>query len=189
MCKCYDNYLGSPPNCRPECITNNECSLNQACVNKKCIDPCTNACGEPAECTVHRHAPYCTCKSGFEGDPFVRCIRKEITTSVINPCLPNPCGPFSVCDTINDRHVCSCKEGYLGAPPNCRRECAIHQDCTSDKACIREKCLDPCIGSCGFNADCRAIDHLAICTCRKGYKGNPFENCYLPQGNYNIIVL
>lgn len=43
-----------------------------------------------------------------------------------------------------------CKSTYEG----CRPECVLSSDCPSDKACIRNKCKDPCPGVCGLNAEC-----------------------------------
>lgn len=156
-----------------------ECALNKACVKQKCIDPCINTCGENAECRTHHHSPYCTCLSGFEGDPFVRCVReKPIVNHDPTPCKPNPCGQYSICRDVGGSAVCSCKSGYLGTPPNCAPECTINEDCSHDKTCVREKCVDPCLGSCGSNSQCRAVNHLAICTCIDEYRGDPFVGCY-----------
>lgn len=67
---------------------------------------------------------------------------------------------------------------YVGSPPNCRPECTINAECPSNKACMTEKCRDPCPGSCGANARCNVINHIPICTCPDGYTGDPFSNCY-----------
>lgn len=47
----------------------------------------------------------------------------------------------------------------------------------SNSACIREKCTDPCPGSCGISATCIVINHTPICTCPEGYIGDPFTSC------------
>lgn len=73
VCSCVSGYLGSPPSCRPECIQDLECPHNRACSNKKCIDPCTGACGIRAECRVINHKPICTCLHGYTGSPHVLC--------------------------------------------------------------------------------------------------------------------
>jgi hypothetical protein len=74
-CSCSPNYIGSPPNCRPECLTNNECPIQLACIDKKCADPCPNTCGSNAKCNVKNHSPICTCLDGYNGDPFKACSR------------------------------------------------------------------------------------------------------------------
>lgn len=72
-CSCLPEYKGSPPNCRPECISNNDCSNQLACMNLKCKNPCTDACGENTDCNVVNHAASCLCRAGYTGDPFVQC--------------------------------------------------------------------------------------------------------------------
>lgn len=72
-CSCLPNFVGRPPNCRPECINDSECPNNLACKNEKCRDPCPGACGVNAQCTVVNHGPVCSCFQGYIGDPFNSC--------------------------------------------------------------------------------------------------------------------
>lgn len=46
-----------------------------------------------------------------------------------------------------------------------------------NKACIREKCMDPCPGSCGLDAHCSVMNHIPSCICPEGFIGDPFTNC------------
>ena len=102
-------------------------------------------------------------------------------------CYPSPCGPYSVCELEGPRVVCSCQKGYFGRPPNCHPECLVNGECPPSQACIREKCLDPCQGTCGINALCTAVNHQAICSCPPGYTGDPFETCSkIPGRSMNI---
>lgn len=77
----------------------------------------------------------------------------------------------------------------MGNPPNCRPECTINTDCASDKACINERCIDPCPGSCGLNAQCFVQRHLSICTCNDGYMGDPFNSCSLKPSTRKILFI
>ncbi|XKL63794.1 hypothetical protein PGB90_006158 [Kerria lacca] len=78
--------------------------------------------------------------------------------------------------------------GYIGVPPNCHPECLVNSDCSSNLACIKEKCRDPCPGSCGFNSICSVFNHIPVCTCLEGYTGDSFTNCYLiPMCKLNIL--
>lgn len=107
-----------------------------------------------------------------------------------NPCLPSPCGPNSQCRVIGTQAACSCLENFVGRPPNCRPECTINAECSSNLACVHEKCIDPCPGYCGINAICRVITHNPTCSCLSGYEGNPSVQCNLPTPrkiNINII--
>ena len=72
-CSCLPNYIGVPPQCRPECILSTECKSHLACVNQRCTDPCPGSCGINAQCHVLNHLPVCTCMEGFTGDPFTQC--------------------------------------------------------------------------------------------------------------------
>ncbi len=72
-CSCLPEFTGSPPNCRPECVSNSECPNHLACTNQKCRDPCPGLCGSNAECRVISHTPNCVCLPGYVGDPFSRC--------------------------------------------------------------------------------------------------------------------
>lgn len=95
----------------------------------------------------------------------------------MNPCVPSPCGPNAQCQSYNDVPSCTCLPNYYGTPPSCHPECTINADCPSNKACIRNKCLDPCPGACGLNAVCSVINHTPTCTCIERYTGDPFTSC------------
>lgn len=72
-CSCLTGYISSPPNCRPECLVNTDCSAQQACIAEKCRDPCPGSCGVNTDCRVQNHVPTCSCMAGFTGDPFSYC--------------------------------------------------------------------------------------------------------------------
>jgi hypothetical protein len=98
----------------------------------------------------------------------------------VNPCQPSPCGPNSQCREVNNQAVCSCLPTYIGSPPGCRPECVVSSECSHDKACTNQKCVDPCPNTCGQNAKCRVNNHSPICYCMDGHTGDPFTRCY-PQ--------
>ncbi|VEN50381.1 unnamed protein product, partial [Callosobruchus maculatus] len=184
VCSCLPNYIGSPPGCRPECVVSMECAPNKACVSQKCVDPCPGTCGLNSKCQVVNHSPICSCRTSYTGDPFTRCYPippPPPVTEVIRrpqPCVPSPCGPNSQCKAINDSPSCSCLPEFIGTPPNCRPECIINSECPSNLACINKKCKDPCPGSCGISAECKVLNHNAICTCPVGFEGDPFNSCH-----------
>jgi hypothetical protein len=107
-----------------------------------------------------------------------------------DPCSPSPCGPNSQCRTQEGHAVCSCLVGYEGAPPNCKPECVVSAECPSTKACINQKCSNPCLGSCGTNARCEVRNHSPICSCRQGQTGDPFRSCYdLPRKYFTFKLI
>lgn len=72
-CSCQPGYIGTPPNCRPECTISAECPAALACVALRCKDPCVQACGPRAVCSVVDHRATCACEQGLIGDPFQGC--------------------------------------------------------------------------------------------------------------------
>lgn len=78
VCSCQVDFIGMPPNCRPECVVSSECAQDKACLNQQCKTPCAaDVCASNAICKVVNHNPICSCSSGFTGDPFVECNRIE----------------------------------------------------------------------------------------------------------------
>lgn len=118
---------------------------------------------------------------------FKRFIRFSYVTAIlippdnttIQPCSPNPCDPNSLCDTYGDQFaICDVCAGPNAAQnPACRPECVMNSDCAFDKACLRNKCVDPCLGSCGIDAECTVYFHDPICRCPNNLEGNPYEHC------------
>lgn len=66
----------------------------------------------------------------------------------------------------------------MGSPPSCRPECSISAECPLNEACSNQRCINPCKGSCGVNAECKVVNHNPICTCPVFYSGDPFSRCF-----------
>lgn len=200
-CSCLPDYIGRAPNCRPECTINAECPGNLACQNEKCKDPCPGSCGSSTTCTVVTHSPICVCVSGYTGDPFTGCslippcktifylstyvfhfniLAPPVTERPATPCDPSPCGANAQCKERNGAGSCACLPEYFGDPySGCRPECVTNSDCDRSRACVNNKCVDPCPGTCGLNAECRVINHAPSCSCISGYTGEPLSACNL----------
>lgn len=184
VCSCVENFIGSPPYCRPECVLSDDCPQNKACIREKCKDPCINSCGPNAECHVVAHSAYCSCKQGYQGDAFVGCNKiPEAVVETRNPCSPSPCGENAECTERNGVARCTCIPPYIGDAytTGCRPECVFNADCPSNLACIKQYCRDPCRGVCGQNAECSVVNHIPVCTCERGYQGDPFTGCRLSK--------
>jgi hypothetical protein len=108
---------------------------------------------------------------------------------IYRPCDPSPCGENAICTEKNGAGSCSCMSDYYGDPYiSCRPECILATDCDRSKTCINTKCVDPCPGSCGLNADCRVVYHSPTCYCKPGFTGNPTQYCReIPQSKFIII--
>lgn len=101
----------------------------------------------------------------------------------LTPCSKN--SQCSVADTVPVRTmICTCPEGWVPnddgectsvvvpIPPGCLSD----SDCSAEHACINRLCRDPC--DCGTNADCRVQNHRPVCSCAKGFDGNPNIACH-----------
>jgi hypothetical protein len=98
---------------------------------------------------------------------------------IYDPCNPSPCGPNAQCRDGS----CTCLPEFQGDPYiGCRPECVLSQDCPRTKACVRQKCVDPCPGTCGQNARCDVVNHIPMCSCTPGFSGNPFIECRPQRG-------
>lgn len=124
----------------------------------------------------------CTCSVGYTGDSFTQCEPVRLAAiEVVNPCQPSPCGTNAVCTERNGAGACQCLAEYLGNPyDSCRPECVLNSDCPANKACQNQKCVDPCPGTCGQNAECNVANHIPTCNCFIGYVGDPYRNCNKP---------
>lgn len=180
VCSCQPTFEGSPPNCRRECSRNEDCPSNKTCNNYKCQNPCPESCGINTVCSVRLHTVICSCQAGYTGDPFTLC-HQAIETLPKDVCEPTPCGANSRCRvTFNNIAICVCEPNYYGNPyEGCRPECVINTDCPYNKACLKNKCEDPCPGVCGTTAICEVLNHLPTCKCSAGYTGNPYSYCHI----------
>jgi hypothetical protein len=101
---------------------------------------------------------------------------------VTEPCNPSPCGPNAICTERNGAANCECIAEYIGNPfESCRPECVLSTECDRSKACLKNKCRDPCPGTCGQNARCDVVNHIPVCSCPEGYTGDPFSHCRLAE--------
>lgn len=105
------------------------------------------------------------------------------------PCSPSPCGQNAICKEQKNAGACTCLPNYIGNPyERCRPECVHNSECLSTLVCIRNKCEDPCPGTCGPNANCKVINHAPLCTCNQGYTGDPFRYCKVQPPERKIIT-
>jgi hypothetical protein len=143
----------------------------------------------PVYCHCHycNPPPYTVCTHMRREQSF---YLRQCTFSVVSPveaprdpCNPSPCGANAICKERNGAGACVCMREFFGDPyTGCRPECVLNTDCSRDKACVNNKCKNPCIGTCGINAECRVINHAPSCSCYPGYIGDPLNACHQRQG-------
>ncbi len=104
---------------------------------------------------------------------------KEIHTGSADPVRSFPCLP--ACMKLVVTPSISVKKG----------ECDHDPECPNNRACIDNRCLDPCqdpqYSSCGSGAECHTSLHRPICQCLVGWAGNPHEQCF--QCMYQLDIL
>lgn len=105
---------------------------------------------------------------------------KDPEVKVPRPCAPSSCGPSALCTPMDDgRETCTCPVGNIGNPyVECRPECTVNSKCPLNLACINQRCVDPCPGTCGINAECIVVRHKSKCFCPPGYTGDPYSRCF-----------
>lgn len=160
------------------------------CSNYKCKNPCDGLCGINAECLVRNHKPSCICLHSYTGNPYNLCQRiipavaENPQAPVVNQItkLPSECD-FCGVNALCRGNTCICKEGLRGNPYiECRPECVTNTECPENKACIVNKCQNPCLGEiCGINAVCTVRNHFAVCTCPDQLAGNALVQCDIPK--------
>lgn len=108
-----------------------------------------------------------------------------------HPCNPSPCGTNAICKELNGAGSCTCLPDYFGDPYlGCRPECVVNTDCPRNKACTNNRCINPCPGTCGLNAECAVNMHTPICSCLPGYTGNPLQACHpIPESKIFCFIL
>ena len=119
-------------------------------------DPCAGvSCGK-GSCRTENHVPICYCQPGFQPQNN-QCV------DVDECALPNTCHASAVCKNTPGSFTCACPEAHVGDPfkVGCkpRGECVNDRDCPSASACREGRCIDPCVGFCGTNALCSAVNH------------------------------
>lgn len=81
----------------------------------------------------------------------------------LSPCEPSPCGANAVCKERNGVGSCACLPEYFGDPyTGCRPECVQNSECDQSKACVNNKCKDPCPGVCPVNASKSLVTLITI---------------------------
>ncbi|CAG7818687.1 unnamed protein product [Allacma fusca] len=173
-CECLepfqgDGYRTCERKTRPrgECADHSDCSDNLSCfVDSVCRDPCTNSahgleCGTNAICKTVDHQPTCACPGGSYGDPMRECsgVQGDQPPSRRKPTTPR---------TTSSK--CDCG-------PDCECICRTDKDCDKGHVCNGTRCQDPCEKLCGSNAICTAVQGTGLCSCPKGYRGDPWKSC------------
>lgn len=207
-CRCPFQTSGDPfKECiQLECEVGNDCASDEACINQKCVNPCTlqNVCGQNTNCSAVNHQAYCSCLPEHYGDPLQGCLMVVLCNDntlcpASSKCSNGICTPL--CSSNRDCHANQvCLEGACqgscqsdGDCPSfqicqnniCQEQskCKEDTDCASDEVCRDNRygqleCQHVCknLVLCGRNAECSASDHQPICKCKEGFFGDPNDD-------------
>lgn len=67
-------------------------------------------------------------------------------------------------------------------------ECKENGDCGAERACIGQRCQDPCSKKvCAESAQCKVIAHHPVCACQEGLSGNPRDECVASESHYYLL--
>jgi hypothetical protein len=131
ICTCKVGFEGNPEiQCtRVGCLSDDECSGKDACLNQHCVPVCkATSCGDGAICYGVSHKPICECPPGFQGNPKVACTavgcrsdsecpsdKACYNAQCQSPCaIDDPCIAPSKCLVYDHKADCSCPPGFLG---------------------------------------------------------------------------
>lgn len=208
ICSCEEGYQGNPEiACQSvECRHDSQCTLDKACVNNNCVNPCLIAdqpcTGIDSECFPNNHVADCRCRKGYYGNPLDRCRvigcysngdcpgdHSCINMQCIDPCVhDNPCSSRAECRVLNHLPICRCPPRFTGNPyvncqPEVRPECREDSDCPDKLACLGNKCQNPCliIHPCTEPSECRVLPtypiRTMVCVCPSGYVSSGSGTC------------
>lgn len=159
-CSCPPCYKGSPET---------SCYLDSNCTSKS-----------SQKCSLNNDCPSnLTCIDGFCKNPCSYIDNKNILNCTNN----------KKCHVLNHRPVCICETGYavneagdLFCAPT-KPECRNNDDCASNLACLKNKCVDPCpFIVCGKNKTCSVFAHKPVCICAKDCQPSTISICLRDAG-------
>lgn len=119
------------------------------------------------------------CQYNEDCPPHLYCDR--LNRACMNPCTEDYCGDNAECFVENHSPQCRCLPNYHGnAFIQCLRSesCSNDNQCPPSQTCVNGQCVEP-ICNCGTNAKCSIESRKPICTCPKGYRGDPYVSCNL----------
>lgn len=109
-----------------ECRANDECASNLACVNNKCVNPCSvgQPCPPSKQCDVLNHQPVCICVKDCNPSVTI-CLRDEgcgpteacVSYQCVDPCASHVCPGDTPCYVEDHKPLCKfCPPGFTVDP-------------------------------------------------------------------------
>ena len=80
---CMLSLISFTVNAKPQCQTDNDCSLDKTCAQGTCIFACSLVnCGLNAICEPRNHRGTCQCIPGYFGNPDIACKKGRFSIIV-----------------------------------------------------------------------------------------------------------
>lgn len=216
--KCDLTNPSRPSPSNIDCSSDNECPESLSChaQTRECRDPCSSSkprCEVNKKCQVRNHRPVCVCKYGFVVNEMgeLTCAPDTVACSKDSDCPSNaaclngkcqnpcnmrkkpPCPNDKACEVLDHRPVCICIKNCNPSLSICLRD----SGCSSDLACHKYRCVDPCTNStCPADAPCYVEEHKPICKfCPPGFVPDTKYGCmkgkhhFSPAIEYLLFIL
>lgn len=159
----------------PGCQSDSDCSDSEKCVYGRCTEACrVDFCGINAQCKSQYHRALCTCPPGYVGNPHIECSASKFKYFIFF-FFYNPYECYTKDSSNQPFQFAVSKIPVLPPLPECSRD----DDCPSDKGCVNELCVNPCVvgDPCSRGAFCHVENHAPVCRCPTGYTGDPRVQC------------
>ena len=98
-----------------------------------------------------------------------------------------------ICVMIRSEHIGQCSENWdCSKGEHCHNHTCVKTsvtgvtldwttwECYYDADCGDHLCKDPCVGACGYGANCKVFHRIAFCACPSGFIGDAMSFCTLP---------
>lgn len=166
--------------CISKCKATHDCACGQVCQRETCRSKCN-----PGNCASGQLCQGNVCVEGCRVNSDCGSDLSCIDGKCKDPCSQYKCGEKALCRTADHRAFCLCPDGFSGEPTTkcIQVECQSNDNCDLDKKCVDGSCKNPCLekGVCGLNAQCRVENRQSVCSCLRGFGGDPNVECQEPR--------
>lgn len=167
------------------CTSDLDCPDDMVCytTKQKCLNPCSWACSDSANCFVTNHHVQCRCPPGYKGsDPRIQCTRQQVShpqppqseshqqqaIPENHPCRVT-CGPNTVCRRISPTEMTQLRRKALSME-------SLDSEMDPLQRALLKEIKRISSSNENFNSN---IGYFTECMCMVNFYGNPYslEGC------------